>query len=86
MRVFWVVGLAFLITGCSGVREQVEDLLVVSGVAEPAPQQERPLYCYRTLAEQECHADPLPLRELGRLVEYYGPPPASLSNGGAARP
>lgn len=33
-----------------------------------------PLYCYGTLADPDCYAEPQPGWE-GRLIGYYGPKP-----------
>jgi hypothetical protein len=35
----------------------------------------QPLYCYGTLADPDCYAEPQPGWE-GRLIGYYGPKPA----------
>jgi hypothetical protein len=37
-----------------------------------------PIYCYRSLAAVTCHARPDP-RDAGRLVNFYGPPPARFA-------
>ncbi|MCR9256394.1 MAG: hypothetical protein NXI16_09895 [Alphaproteobacteria bacterium] len=91
MRVYWVLGLAVLLGGCSTAQQGVDYLLDLGDFGRSAGEeqkvvQQRPLYCYRTLGREECYAQPLPDREIGRLVEFYGPPPSSLTNGGAARP
>lgn len=52
--------------------------LVVAGcAAQPAVVQTEPLYCYATLGEEDCHAEPLP-GEIGRLVGFAGPAPVDL--------
>jgi hypothetical protein len=37
-----------------------------------------PLYCYRTLAQSDCYAQPLDRRDTNRMVGYYGPPPGRV--------
>ena len=37
-----------------------------------------PLYCYRTLAESTCYAQPLDRREANRVVGFYGPSPGRI--------
>ncbi|MBM3546324.1 MAG: hypothetical protein FJX54_05200 [Alphaproteobacteria bacterium] len=34
-----------------------------------------PLYCYKTLAQVDCYAQPLDRRETNRIANYYGPAP-----------
>lgn len=46
-----------------------------AAVVEFAPE---PLYCYRTLAQTDCFAQPLDRRESNRLVSNYGPAPGRL--------
>lgn len=52
-------------------------LVLVGCAAQPAAIQSKPLYCYATLGEEDCHAEPLP-GEIGRLVGFVGPAPADL--------
>jgi hypothetical protein len=37
-----------------------------------------PLYCYRTLAQSTCYAQPLDRREANRVVGFYGPSPSRV--------
>jgi len=37
-----------------------------------------PLYCYKTLAQVDCYAQPLDRRESNRMANYYGPPPGRV--------
>jgi hypothetical protein len=56
--------------GCGGIPG-------ISWMEEGAPQMSgtgEPLYCYGTLADPDCYAEPQPGWE-GRLIGYYGPKP-----------
>lgn len=58
---------------CAGAKAMpaAAALLLLAGCAEPAPRlvyAER--YCYRTLADVDCHARPLPAEE-SRRVGFY---------------
>jgi len=54
-----MLGLALLLAGCAGDRlshaEMLRDGWLYSDAVRPAPQ----LWCYRTLAEPDCHATAL---------------------------
>jgi hypothetical protein len=43
--------------------------------ADPPRLAEVPLYCYKTLAMNDCYDTPR-IGEAFRLMNYYGPPPA----------
>lgn len=52
-------------------------LVLVGCAAQPTAMQTEALYCYATLGEEDCHAEPLP-GEIGRLVGFVGPAPPDL--------
>jgi hypothetical protein len=43
-----------------------------------------PTYCYKTLAQVDCYAEPLE-SEVRRLVNYDGPPPKTFGYSGSGR-
>lgn len=101
MRFIWVIGLAFLLGGCEAAKQgivdfskEVREVMVLTGLKEEeeqispadAAKLQSPVYCYRTLGSIECYRKPLPPSEIGRLVEYIGPPPAGLGEGVTVRP
>lgn len=47
---------------------------LVTRFGDPVQMTVAPIYCYETLADPDCHAQPLPGRE-GRLIAWYGPRP-----------
>ena len=66
------------LSGCNPFREFAPDseTLVMRGFAKqgtaPPPY---PLYCYHTLGEKMCYAQPLKKTPRERVSGYYGPPP-----------
>ena len=44
----------------------------VIAYVEPAP-----VYCYQTLGDPDCYAQPAP-GDYNRLIGYYGPPPTDM--------
>ncbi|MBU0726516.1 MAG: hypothetical protein KJ904_09250 [Alphaproteobacteria bacterium] len=81
-----VLGLAVL-SACDSAREEMVSLL--GGAprdAEARMLDEVPVYCYHTLARAECYSQPLPPKEAGRLVSFFGPPPQALTSSGPTRP
>lgn len=74
-------GAAFLVTGCANPwaeHAQSADQIFMSGWVEDDMRVVPPhVYCYRTLADAECHA--APLADGGnRLVGFEGLPPSSV--------
>src|SRR5438067_5555738 len=65
MRSLWIMGAALALAGCNGVTTR----------ADPPRLAEAPLYCYKTLAMNDCYDTPR-IGEAYRLMNYYGPPPA----------
>ena len=76
-----------LLAGCESAREEMVSLLGGEPRdAEARMLDEVPVYCYHTLARAECYSQPLPPKEAGRLVSFYGPPPQALTSSGPTRP
>ena len=65
MRSLWMVAGMLALAGCNGVTTR----------ADPPSVAEAPLYCYKTLAMNDCYDTPR-VGEAYRLMNYYGPPPA----------
>lgn len=52
-------------------RLPAQDPILSDGISQPQTPYAGPsLYCYKTLADVDCHAEPIPKSE-GRLVEKY---------------
>lgn len=78
MSIRWLlIALALASAGCArGQSGMSETALLELGTAErDRLAQPAPLYCYRTRAEADCLAAPLPGEE-GRLIGAYLPAPA----------
>jgi hypothetical protein len=77
MRIVWMLAAMLMLTGCA-----------ITGIetsrADPPRLAEAPLYCYKTLAMNDCYDTPR-VGEAYRLMNYYGPPPAERGFFGAGR-
>ena len=62
MRHVWMMAAVLALAGCTRVDA-------------PVTVAEAPLYCYKTLAMNDCYATPRP-GEAYRFMGNYGPPPA----------
>ena len=77
MKSLVVVGVAILLAGCWPNERRI----VSRGWVEPTLEADRaPLYCYRTLGSVDCHSEPLPPDNYGRLEGTYEPKPPAASN------
>ena len=61
-------------------------MLALAGCTRQDPPRlaEAPLYCYKTLAMNDCYDTPRP-GEAFRMMNYYGPPPAERGYFGDGR-
>lgn len=72
-----VVLLSIILEGCGGAQWRRSEDIVESGWAQrPESYSPPPLYCYRTLANNDCYAKPQKGEET-RLEAYYGSSPES---------
>ncbi len=81
-RIALVLAATLLLAGCSNpwaderpTRAEIfaagwvnDDLPLSPQTAVPAS----PIYCYRTIADEDCHAEPVP-GEAARITGYIGP-------------
>lgn len=75
LSVFISCSLISFLTACDSGQWRSSDSIVESGWAEPpTPYNPDPLYCYKTLAGNDCYKKPLQNQET-RLESYYGPEP-----------
>jgi hypothetical protein len=86
------LGVMFSLGACAEVGgvvgtglQTVQSAFGLEDTEEPV-RQKPPKYCYRTLGDVTCYAQPLPAREANRLVGYEGPPPRSSSGTGPLIP
>lgn len=76
---------AFFLSGCAdSIRDNLnrlfsEDINRKHNLTET-------LYCYRTIGEVNCYAQPLPGQEANRLVGYEGASPRATAATGPLRP
>ena len=75
------LGVMFSLGACAEVGgvvgtglQTVQSAFGLEDTEEPV-RQKPPKYCYRTLGDVTCYAQPLPAREANHLVGYEGPPP-----------
>lgn len=86
LGVMFGLGACAQVGGAVGTGLQtVQSAFGLEDTEEPV-RQKPPKYCYRTLGDVTCYAQPLPAREANRLVGYEGPPPRSSSGTGPLIP
>lgn len=86
LGVMFSLGACAQVGGAVGTGLQtVQSAFGLEDTEEPV-RQKPSKYCYRTLGDVTCYAQPLPAREANRLVGYEGPPPRSSSGTGPLIP
>jgi len=83
MKALLIATLMVAVAGCSDVRNAVhpgETRMLTRDFLPPEVEQApAPLYCYRTLAAQECHSAALEGQQ-NRMVGHYGTAPRTTSH------
>ena len=57
-----------------------QERMLADGWIKAPPETVAPVYCYRTLADSDCHVKPVPGQSLRRTVPPPAPPPAPTSD------